>query len=133
MRENMTFLEETQKAVEGSGHKTEDVMFIGSNDGKYRMTWEKFSKLANFEYDRGYGIQRIAIDLIIYFNDGSYITRGEYDGAEWWEYNTPKLFSMGDRYEDFDELGGDGYKETVEELIEASKLNSEDNDISTNI
>ena len=38
------------------------------------------------EYDSGYGGQEL--DGIIVFNDGSWLSRGEYDGSEWWEYNT---------------------------------------------
>lgn len=37
----------------------------------------------DFEYDNGYGGQEI--DGTIWFTDGTWATRGEYDGSEWWE------------------------------------------------
>jgi len=85
----MNFLKETIETIQESGHKFEDVMFIGSSDGKYRMNWDKFTQKANFEYDNSWGSQKIAVDLIIYFKDKSYITREEYDGSEWWEHKVP--------------------------------------------
>ena len=47
----MNFLKETKEAIKGSGHKYTDVMFIGSKNGQYRMSWDKFIKNANFDYD----------------------------------------------------------------------------------
>ena len=105
----MNFKEETIEAIEESGHKLEDVMFVGSSDGKYRITINKFLEISDFDYDDGYGSAAIATDLIVYFKDSSYITRGEYDGSEWWEYNKPKVFNMNEEYKDFDILGGNRF------------------------
>lgn len=122
----MNFLKETIEAIQKSGHKFENVMFIGSSDGKYRMNWDKFTQKANFEYDNSWGAQKIAVDLIIYFKDKSYITRGEYDGSEWWEYNEPKVFNENDTYTDFDILGDDEYMwETVEEMNNKEKYDED--------
>ena len=74
-------------------------MFIGSNDGMKRMTLKEFKKHADFKYDDGFGGEEIPHDLIIYFNDKSYIVRREYDGSEWWEYNAPLDYSNNDKYE----------------------------------
>lgn len=116
------FLEETKKAIKKSGHKFEDVMFIGSSDGKYRMSWNKFITKADFEYDSGYGSSAIATDLIIYFKDTTYIVRGEYDGSEWWEYSVKKIFKEDDISIDFDILGADYYMwKTVEEMNNRNK------------
>lgn len=116
----MNFREETIEAIKESGHALEDVMFIGSYDGKYRMSMDKFLEKSNFVYDDGYGASAIATDLIIYFKDHNYISRGEYDGAEWWEYNKPKVFSENDSFIDFDTLGNDRYMwKTVEEMNDA--------------
>lgn len=46
---------------------------------------EDFFRLLNFEYDEGYGGQLVY--GVIVFNDGIWMSRGEYDGSEWWEYN----------------------------------------------
>lgn len=80
------FLEETLLAIKDSGHTVEDINFIGSVDGEYSVGWEKFRELANVDYSSGYGAAYVATDLIVQFTDGSYMTRGEYDGSEWWEY-----------------------------------------------
>ena len=37
------------------------------------------------EYDNGFGGQRFF--GTIWYADGTWSTRGEYDGSEWWEYN----------------------------------------------
>ena len=102
----MNFKKETLTAIEKSGHKIDDVMFIGSYDGKYRININKFLEISDFEYDSGYGGAEIATDLIIYFRDKSYITRGEYDGSEWWEYNKPLDYKETDTYKDFNILTG---------------------------
>jgi hypothetical protein len=46
---------------------------------------EFLSRLA-FEYDSGYGSQELF--GTIWYTDGSWSERGEYDGSEWWEHNT---------------------------------------------
>ena len=116
------FLKETIEAIEDSEHKFEDVMFIGSSNGKYRMSWDKFKEKANFWYDEGYGSSKIATDLIVYFNDDTYMTRGEYDGSEWWSYQVSKKFKKDDDYKDFEILGGNNYMwETVEEMNNRNK------------
>lgn len=52
-----------------------------------------FLKELDFEYDDGYGIQHI--DGIVWFDDGSWMERAEYDGSEWWEYKrTPEIPSF---------------------------------------
>jgi hypothetical protein len=83
------FLVETKEAINHSGHKPTDIVFIGSVDSGYNCNWDQFVKLAGFEYDSGFGGQQIASDLIIAFSDGASMKRGEYDGSEWWEYAMP--------------------------------------------
>lgn len=91
------FLEETKESITQSGHRPEQITFIGSRDGEYGFTfWSDFEKLADFDYDSSYGGQHIASDLVVVFDDGSYLERGEYDGSEWWDYqktpDVPKEF-----------------------------------------
>lgn len=103
------FLEETLDAIKDSGHSVEDVHFIGDEYGEYSMTWEEFEKIANVEYDNGYGASEVATDLVIQFKDTSYMTRGEYDGSEWWQYQKPKsLYGTG---KSITRLIGKGYGE----------------------
>jgi len=39
----------------------------------------------DFIYDAGYGGQEVF--GIIWYKDGTWSDRGEYDGSEWWNYN----------------------------------------------
>lgn len=44
----------------------------------------------NFDYDAGYGGQELF--GTIWYEDGTWSERGEYDGSEWWEYRkTPEI------------------------------------------
>lgn len=44
-----------------------------------------FLESLNFDYDSGYGGQELY--GTIWLDDGTWYTRGEYDGSEWWEYH----------------------------------------------
>ena len=44
-----------------------------------------FLKSLDFEYDSGYGGQELY--GTVWLEDGTWCTRGEYDGSEWWEHN----------------------------------------------
>jgi len=43
-----------------------------------------FDKL-DFNYDNGFGSQEIY--GVVWLTDGTWLSRGEYDGSEWWIYN----------------------------------------------
>ena len=120
----INFRDETLNAIQSSGQKLEDVMFIGSQDGKYRMSLAKFLTLSNFTYDCGYGAPEIAGDLIVYFNDNTYMTRGEYDGSEWWEYNEPLVYDKEDKYEELERFNGGMWK-SVERLNNKEKYDDD--------
>lgn len=85
----MTLLAETLEDIGKSGHKIEDIVFIGSEGSGHSCTWEEFTALADHEYDNDFGAAKVATDLKIVFSDGCIMCRGEYNGAEWWEYQTP--------------------------------------------
>ena len=52
--------------------------------------FQSFLNSLNFNYDSGYGGQELF--GTIWLEDGTWCTRGEYDGSEWWEYNQlPKI------------------------------------------
>ena len=44
----------------------------------------KFLESLSFDYDDGHGGQELY--GIIWYRDGSWSERGEYDGSEWWEH-----------------------------------------------
>ncbi len=113
----INFKKETLKAIKDSDHKIEDVMFVGSYNGKYRMNIDKFLEKSDFKYDNGYGASEIAVDLIVYFYDKSHLSRWEYDGSEGWKYNKALDYKKTDDYTDFNILGGDKFMwQTVKEI-----------------
>jgi hypothetical protein len=82
----MNLFEETKKALQEKGNHTfDDIASIQAGD--IRISVDHFIKLAkDTNYDSGYGSQIVADDLMIIMKDGSRYERGEYDGAEWWEF-----------------------------------------------
>lgn len=58
--------------------------------GYQRVQLIDFWRFLDREYDNGYGGQELF--GMIWFSDGTWAERGEYDGSEWWEYKkTPEL------------------------------------------
>lgn len=57
--------------------------------GWTEQDWQKLMHDLDFEYDEGYGGQELF--GTVWFNDGSWLERGEYDGSEWWAYRTTPL------------------------------------------
>ena len=62
---------------------------------KHRLSWtdddiliegtlEEVLPALDFVYDCGFGSQKI--EGIIWYEDGTWSERGEYDGSEWWEH-----------------------------------------------
>lgn len=50
-----------------------------------RREWETLMDSLDFEYHNGYGGQNLF--GVIWYEDGTWSSRGEYDGSEWWEHN----------------------------------------------
>ena len=44
-----------------------------------------YETLKSINYDDDYGIQQLFGEIV--FKDGSWLSRGEYDGSEWWRLN----------------------------------------------
>ena len=82
-------LAETLHNIIEAKQSTSTVRWVRSRDGVYAISWQEFAKIADQTYDSGYGSQEIPSDLIVEFEDGTYLYRTEYDGAEGWEYTTP--------------------------------------------
>jgi hypothetical protein len=51
--------------------------------GHTKEEFDQFLDSLDFEYDNGYGSQ--VLFGTVWFRDGSWMERGEYDGSEWWE------------------------------------------------
>jgi hypothetical protein len=47
--------------------------------------YEEFLQSIDIEYDSGYGGQELY--GTIWYSNGNWSSRGEYDGSEWWEYH----------------------------------------------
>jgi|ERR1035437_4428701 hypothetical protein len=64
---------------DGSHNERVCNLTTGYTDGEYL----DFLKSLDIEYDSGYGSQELY--GVIWYKDGTWSTRGEYDGSEWWE------------------------------------------------
>lgn len=76
---------ETLKILQENGKSVDDVEWVGGDH--FAISKEQFWKLADREYDDGYGSQEVAVDLKIVGNDW-WLERHEDDGLEWWEFKT---------------------------------------------
>ena len=54
---------------------------LGHTDEEYH----KFLEALNFTYDAGYGGQELF--GTVWLEDGTWLSRGEYDGSEWWNHH----------------------------------------------
>ena len=79
----MNLLEETILCLNNNGKVTSDVLWVGNYELK--TNWENFSKIADVEYNEGFGSQEVATDLLIVGKDW-WLERHEYDGSERWEF-----------------------------------------------
>lgn len=77
---------ETICDLEYHGKTFDDVLWIGCPG--FKISKEDFKRLSNVEYDSGYGAPEVAEDLLI-VGDGWWMERGDYDGAEWWNWKEP--------------------------------------------
>jgi hypothetical protein len=58
--------------------------------GYTKEDWNDFLNKLDFHYDNGYGGQELF--GTIWYTDGTWSERGEYDGSEWWTYHIcPKI------------------------------------------
>lgn len=76
-------LVETLNVLKEHNLTKNDVKWVQDEDNS--ITWEKFSELANFKYDAGFGREEINLSLVV-LGSNWWLERHEYDGSEWWEY-----------------------------------------------
>jgi hypothetical protein len=81
--------EETIDTIKQHNLDPNNIVFIGSIQSRHECTWNQFLKLADRQYDSGYGSTKVMQDLVIVFKDGQKLDRREYDGSEWWEWSMP--------------------------------------------
>lgn len=84
--ENTNLLTETSEILAQNGKSGDEVRWVGSKDGRYAISWQEFASIAaDVVYDSGYGGNEIASELVV-VGDDWWLERGEYDGAEWWDF-----------------------------------------------
>jgi hypothetical protein len=59
----------------------ENVLKLNASNDDY----DNFLNSLDFEYDNGYGGQELY--GTVWLVDETWLSRGEYDGSEWWEHN----------------------------------------------
>lgn len=59
---------------------------ISLNTNYTKEQYNDFLARLDFEYNSGYGSQ--CLYGTIWYTNATWSTRGEYDGSEWWEYNS---------------------------------------------
>ena len=81
----MNLLQETKEKLKDNGKSFLDIEWVGCNE--FRISMEDFMRLADVEYDEGFGRQWVAKDLIMVGEDFALI-RDSYDGSESWHMVT---------------------------------------------
>lgn len=100
----MNLLKETLEVLQENNKTIADIIWVGTREMWF--TWEQFIAVADFDYDNGFGSQKIAKDLIIVGND-FWFERSEYDGSEGWEFK--QMPKMPSKKLDVKRVGGDEY------------------------
>lgn len=81
----MSFYKETIAILEQNNKSLDDVAWVGTEFVEIPI--QNFVELADFDYDDGFGAQKVASDLLIVGQD-FWMKRVEHDGAERWQYHT---------------------------------------------
>lgn len=81
--------EEFEEHVKGNSRVLCVSIFYNSEEITLKINYSeidylKFLNDLDFLYDNGYGGQELY--GTIWYEDGTWSERGEYDGSEWWEY-----------------------------------------------
>ena len=78
-------LHETLKILEYNGKSFEDIQWVGTSTGEISLA--SFLQEADADYDNSYGVEEVNLTLVV-VGDDWWLERREYDGSEWWEYET---------------------------------------------
>ena len=110
----MNLLTETIDNLRDRNLTSDNVLWVGSRDGKYAVPWGDFAILANKEYDSGFGGTNVVDDLVV-VGEGWWLERHEYDGSEWWEFKQQPLHREG---KEFNSVFKKGYESSIAEMME---------------
>lgn len=88
-RDNENLKNETLRELQKNNKTPDDVRFVGFSykDILYKVSFEEFLKIADFNYDNSFGGLEINPALMV-VGDDFWLERHEYDGSEWWEFKT---------------------------------------------
>ena len=79
-------LDETRQLLEDNGLSLDDIEAVFGED--FQIPVAEFLRLAGeTAYEASYGRQWVASDLTVLLKSGDWLTRGEYDGSEWWDFH----------------------------------------------
>ena len=81
----MNLKEETLNVLHNHGKHKADVKYVCGED--FQISLGQFWELSDTEYDSSYGAPEIAQDLML-IGDDFWMERGEYEGAELWDFHT---------------------------------------------
>ena len=81
IKENKVLCISLRKGKDYDDDKQDYFLPSGFSDAEYQT----FLTAIDFEYDDGHGGQELFGH--IWYVDGTWSSRGEYDGSEWWTYN----------------------------------------------
>lgn len=131
-QDTINFLYETENAIGDSGHHSEDVAFVGSRTGYVVLSyvWRWFRDRLDFDYPRDTTIpsgRRVPWDMIIRFNDGTYLYR-ELDPATniaEWKY-APAAMLLTSRFNlmEWDVFGGEDPVMSLDNIATSELLES---------
>jgi hypothetical protein len=76
-------LVETLKILEAYDKKGSDVLWVGSQDGKYAIAWQDFTLIAARTEYNSFAGDGIAHDLVV-VGENWWLMRNGHDGATWW-------------------------------------------------
>lgn len=86
MNAKINLYDEIVEVLKENYRVPKDILWIGTKDATIDRA-DFLDRAKKTDYDNGYGGSVIARDLII-VGDDWWLTRGEYDGREWWDFNT---------------------------------------------
>jgi hypothetical protein len=76
--------DETLATLDYFRRRPNEILWVGGKT--WSCSFVEFSRFASeVNYDSGFGLHRIASDLVIVGEDW-WLERAEYDGSEWWRY-----------------------------------------------
>lgn len=124
----VNLLKETIGVLNENGKNPANVLWVG--DTTLHFSWKDFEKMADREYDGGFGGAEVLRKLLI-VGDDWWLERHEYDGSEWWEYKSlpvkpskefvmPSVFK--NYYEDLDIYDYVWDTDTFQEILDKEQI-----------